>query len=282
MSTTPLPLDPNVPEPQETTPAPQGNEWWNEPEPTPAPQAPPPPTPEYFLRAETGTVYKTAEDAARGVAEKDRVIAQQKVDLERAQQILAAQGVHLGTQTPSPQAQQHGLVQKLETAVKQGDMSFDEAMAAFTKQQFQNEFQSFQPLVEYATMNRAVEQAATQYDPNIPAFVRSPAYAKTLDKWPALKTAIQTATSQPHQRTGDGRSFADLVPELLASVFQIAKAAAPAAAPSQRTPQQSSTPPIYTGPDASQAPAPSQYGFTRMRNPEQEAWDSIADFSLTK
>lgn len=49
--------------------------------------------PDYFLRAETGTVYKTAEAAAAGIAEKDRYI-------ESLQRQLAG----LNQQQPQPQA----------------------------------------------------------------------------------------------------------------------------------------------------------------------------------
>lgn len=294
MSTVPSALDPNLAPQPATSPL---EDWYNQPDPnTPpdpqgqpivgAPQAPPTPAPDtYFLRSDTGTVYKTQADAERGTSEKDRLIAQQKVDITRAQQLLAAQGVHLGQQPPQP-AQPQGLIAALATAVDKKDMTFDQAIATLIQQQTQAAIQPLMPMVEQAAMSRAVEAAGTLHDPNIPAFYRSPAYTATLAKWHGLRTAIQTASATPYAQTPDGRTYADLLPEFLAQAYLIAKAAAPAAAPVQRPAPQSATPPqtIRPGfPQGAQSQTATPYappgGF---RDPFADAWANVPDIPLTR
>ena len=283
MSTVPT-VPTNAPTPPAEPQAPQ-NEWWNQPDPTageepqtPEPTAPQAPADEFFLRAPSGTMYKTREAAEQGTAEKDRLIAEQKTELERARQLLAAQGVHLGTQapqTPKPQT----LVQALEAAVKQGDMSFDEAISALVRQQTEGQMQQLMPLVEHASMSRAVEEAGNRFDPNIPAFVRSQSYAKTLERHPALKTSVQSALRYPTYQTETGQTFGELLPELLYEVMLVAKATAPAAAPVQRPTPTSSTPPQFVRPGAPQGTTPSPLPGG-IRDPFQEAWNQITDAPL--
>lgn len=278
---TPTPQAP-VPPPQGAapTPAPQEPHWWEitDSEPVAPPAAPQAPqAPAYFLRADTGTVYKTPEEAARGVAEKDRVIAQQKADLQRYQQMLAASGVQVGASSAPPTAPP--LVAALRTAVEKGDMTFDQAMAAMIEQQTQSQLQPLLPLVEHVTMSRAVEQAGMTYDPNIPAFFRSPAYNKALESRPALKTAIQNAAAYPYHQTPDGRTFADLLPELLSTVYLVAKATAPAAT-TQRPAPTTTTPPQMTRTGAPQAPGTTGLPGA-LRDPFAEAWSEVPDVPLT-
>lgn len=281
MSTTPT-LPSNVPtEPAEPQPV---QEWWNAPaseepqapEPAPAPQ----PAQSWFLRSEDGSiVYKTPEDTLKGIAEKNRVIAERTAQLERAQQLLAAQGVHLGQQPTAPQPQT--LIQKMEHALStKNDALFDSVMEEFVSQRTQSQLQPLMPMVERAAMQQAVEEAGAQFDPNIPAFVRSPMYKQTLDKWSSLKTAIQLATRHPYAKNDEGVTFGELLPQLLAQAFNLARpAGAPVAGTVQRTAPTSTTPPQVTVPGAPQRPVagPLPGG---IRDPFQEAWNTISDLPL--
>lgn len=273
---------------------PQADEqWWNNPDPTPdsqglpaAPQAPP--ADQWFLRSPDGKIaYRTADAALQGAFEKDRYIEQQKAEIAQLRAIAAqAGGPGVVPQAPtaaaSQNAQYQGLVAALASAVERKDGSFDQAMAQYIQQQNQNALQPMQPLLEYAAMNRAMDEAAHRYDPNIPAFVRSPAYAKTLDKWHGLKTVINVAASAPHMQTADGRTYGELLPEFLAQVYLVAKAAAPAAQPVQRPAPQSATPPQVIRPGAPQGyPAPVQPMPGGFRNPFDEAWAQVPDIALT-
>jgi len=285
MSTVPT-VPTNAPAP--AAPQEPQTDWWNQPDPTAGeePQTPDPAAPQatpqnqWFLRSEDGKiVYRTAEDAVRGLSEKDRTIAERTARLEQAERLLAAQGVQLGNQNAQQPQKPQTLVAALESAVQRGDMSFDEAITALVRQQTEGQMQHLMPLVEHASMSRAVEEAGQRFDPNIPAFVRSQTYQKTLERHPALKTSIQSALRYPTYQTETGQTFGELLPELLYEVMLVAKATAPAAAPVQRTTPPSSTPPQLVRPGTPQgtAPMPLPGG---IRDPFQEAWNQISDAPL--
>lgn len=286
MSTIPVALpDANLaPAP---APQPQADAaWWDTPDPA-EPQAPAAPqaqpADQWFLRSTDGKiVYRTADEAIRGMSEKDRVIEQYKAELAAARAGQSPAASRAPQNPAAAQDPQHqGLVAALAAAVERKDMTFDQAMTAFVQQQSQAALQPMQPLLEYAAMNRAMDEAAHRYDPNIPAFVRSPAYAKTLDKWQGLKTVINAISVAPHLRTEDGRTYGELLPEFLAQVYTIAKASAPAAQSVQRPAPQSATPPQVVRPGAPQAlpqtPAPGAYS-----NPFDAAWANVPDIPLTR
>lgn len=295
MSTFPTAIDPNVQpaEPVAAAPAPgpQDAAWWDTPDPAPAdsqgsapaPQAQPPD--QWYLRSSDGKiVYRTAEEAVRGLGEKDRVIEQQKAELAqfRAMQSQVPSTAQAAN-APAAAAKQQGLVAALAAAVENKDMTFDQAMTAFVQQQSQAALEPMQPLLQYAAMNRALDEAAHNYDPNIPAFVRSPAYARTLNKWQGLKTVIDVASSAPHLRTADGRTYGDLLPEFLAQVYMVAKAAAPAAQPVQRPAPQSATPPQVVRPNSPQGYAATpQPALGQYSDPFTAAWANVPDIPLTR
>ena len=283
MSTLPVtPVEPtNAPAPQEPpAAAPQAqDDWWNlEPEPAPAQ-----PEPKMFpLRAETGTVYNTAEDYARGIAEKDRMIAQQRADLEQARQILAAQGVHFGGQPQA--APEDPLLTALESAIKpipgQSRAAFTESVRRMIGEEAQRiaqqNMQPIMPVIEQFSLQQAARTAAAQYDPNILAFVSSPAFSRTLEQWNAsgLKGAIQNAARFSE--------YNYMLPGLLAQTYVLAKAAAPAAPPLQRPVPSSSMPPqiVQTGsPQESHTPA--SFGEHR-RDKADELFANLPDIPLTK
>lgn len=235
------------------------NTWWEEPPANePQPAATPTP-PEFFLKAETGTVYKTAEEAAKGVAEKDRMIAEQRAQLERAQRILEAAGV-LNPEA-QPQHQRSQLLGGLEAAIQNGDMSFDEAMTAFTQAQLQQYLAPMAPLISHANKQRAIDVAGQMYDPNIPSFVRSDSFHKTLESEPELKEAIEVAESDP--------TFAQKLPGLYRLAYRLAQMAQPASAPARPAPS-GTNPPIVQrrGMPATPAKAPSTF---------QDAWAQLEE-----
>src|SRR5690348_16003975 len=74
----------------------------------PAAQPPvtPPPTPE-FLKTSTGTVYKSADEAIKGIEHKDTLIEQlrQRYILERGIDPITNQPVQPASQAPAPYTQ---------------------------------------------------------------------------------------------------------------------------------------------------------------------------------
>jgi len=272
MSTTMPQLDPNAQPPA------QSDDWFQSHEEPQAPQAPPPPVPDYFLKAETGTVYKTAEEAARGVAEKDRMISQQKQQLEYLQRVAqAALGGQPQAQTAAQQ--QASLLNALEGSVQRGDMTFDQAMQAFVQQASQRQFQQgmepLQPLIRHANRIQALEVAAQRYDPNIASFYGKESYNKTLESYPELREAIEIAEANPQ--------FAAKLPGLYRMTFQLASGTpAPAATqPTQQTVPQSNQPPQTLGLNSPQ-PAPeldNPFGQA-VHDPFRDAWANVPDIEL--
>lgn len=254
MSTTPTAL-PSAP-PQATT-----DDWFPADPQAPAgePQAPTaaPAPPAEFLRAETGTVYKTAEEAARGVAEKDRFIATQKQQIDQYQRMLAAAaGIPQG-QSP----QQPSFIAALEASVKNNDGSFERLLGQYVASQMDQRLQGLQPMVEFSSTERAIAQAGQQFDPNIPNFVRSEAYQQVLAH-PAgknLALAIRTAATNPHLRMADGRTFGEALPEFLYNTYLVGRALTPAPAPVAAAPPQRPAPTTIIPPQMVQALYPQGY-----------------------
>jgi len=269
------PMNPNTPQPA----APQSDDWFEQQE-QPTPQAPPqPPAPDYFLKADTGTVYKTAEDAARGVAEKDRMIATQKQQLEHLQRIAQAA---LGGQTPQQTAQQQqaALYNALETSVQRGDMTFDQAVTALaertSQQQYQLQMQPLQPLIRHANRTQALEIASQQFDPNIRSFHGTERYNKVLETNSVLRDGINQAEADPR--------YAGALPELYKMAFQLASlqpAPAGAQPPQQTAPHSSNAPQTLTANAPQPAPAWDDNPFgPGVRNAFQEAWANVPDIRL--
>lgn len=274
-----LAADPNV----QPAAAPQGDETWFTEQGAPAgetPQTPPAP-PEYFLKAETGTVYKTPEEAARGVAEKDRLILQYRQQNEQMQRLLAASGVHVGGQ--APQAQPQTLLDVLNAVVdnpnadpRMLDAAVDQMVQQRMQQQMQQQFAPLMPLVEYASLNRATEVAAQKYDPNIRSFVNSPQYQKVMEQWPTLRNAIEVSKYNP--------GFAQSFPEMLAIAYMLAgQGAAPPNAPvPQRPAPASTTPPQTLRAGVPQAPPAAPAPPNALQDPFLAAWGQVPDIPFTQ
>jgi len=160
------------------------------------PQAPAPaqtPENEYFLRTPTGTVYKNAEEASRGIAEKDNLI-------ERLRQAeIARTGVDPVTgKAVQPQAQpevvnyaQNGekLYDDLVEAAQRGDRK---AYAQVYQKFFNDMASPLMPLLTDVSRSRAVEAVATDI-PDFRTFRASNSYNEVLESEPLLREAINQA-----------------------------------------------------------------------------------------
>ena len=261
--------------------APQGDDWFEQQE-QPASQAPPQPPAhsDYFLKADTGTVYKTAEEAAKGVAEKDRMIATQKQQLEQLTRV--AQAALGGQPQPSAAQQQAALYKALETSVQQGDMTFDQAVRALAEQtsqeQYQKQMQPLQPLIRHANRTQALEIASQQFDPNIRSFYGGTSYQKVLETNSVLRDGINQAEADPR--------YAGALPELYRMAFQLAslQSAPTAAQPPQQTVPQSTNAPQSTmagTPQPSPAWDDNPFG-PGVRDPFKEAFALVPDIQLSQ
>lgn len=258
MATTPTPLaDPQVAPLQPVAPSP-------EPQPAPAAPAADP----WFLEAPTGTRYRTAEDAVRGVAEKDATIDRYKQQLAQAQAALGA----------TPQAPpQPTYLELLEQAVQPGGnrAAFQDAIQADIRRQAQEiadqMLGQFNPLLQNAGLNRAVEIASTgpNGDPNIPAFVRSETFRTLSKNYPVLAEAM-THVNNPRFAT-------EQLPQIILLAYHASRGltSAPATAPAQAAPPQQRS----LTPTATPAPAAPVSGGPLTREQRAQLYNQFSNVS---
>lgn len=173
-------------------------------EPAPKPQAI---EPQFFLETDTGTRYRSKEDAVRGYAEKDRSIE------EMRQLFIALHGVDpLTKKQASPQGPASYLrdpnryAQDLTDAARQG--KFDKYTATqlqLIEEYIQQRLGPYFPAVQQVGRREALDHMAKQ-NPDFPAFYGSESYNKILESRPTLREAIQAAESNPQ--------LAEKLPEL--------------------------------------------------------------------
>lgn len=148
---------------------------------------------EPFLKTATGTVYKTAEEAARGVEHKDSLIAQLR------QQLSEATGNDPLKKTPQAKGpvnyieERDAYFKDLNEAVEKKDT------AKYIDVQRKLILDTIAPLAPTIT-SLVKTQAANAVETEIKdfrQFQHSDEYVKTLDTLPMLKDAIRVAESSP-------------------------------------------------------------------------------------
>jgi len=150
------------------------------------PQAPPAP-PQTFLKTATGTVYNSAEDAIRGIEEKDRVIAQ----LRAAE--AARQGVDPLKRQPEPENPKKALFQRLAKAAETGDYdAYIGTLAEVTQQTLA----PYAPYIAEVGREKILRASAVE-NPALRDFVGSAEYQAVLERRPLLAQAIQAAENNP-------------------------------------------------------------------------------------
>jgi hypothetical protein len=148
-----------------------------------------------FLKTKTGTVYKTADDAIRGVEHKDTVIA----DLR--QRMILATGIDPLTQQPVLQQQNVGPRSYMQDP--SGKSFYNDLVAAAQKNDAQGVYNAqtklvydalapLAPVLGQLARNQAVESLQGEIA-DIREFVSGTNYQKALDETPSLKAAIQQA-----------------------------------------------------------------------------------------
>ena len=170
-------------------------------QPAPATQPPPPAAPEYFLKASTGTVYKSHEDAVRGTEEKDRTI-------ERLKGQIAANP----QPTPPPPGQPDSdafakdIFKRLSDAASSGnEKAYLQTLAEFQMSQLA----PFAPLLTEVAKEKAIRAMEPEAQ-DFRKFVGSAEYERTLEQFPLLKDAIRVAEQDPY-RSGQLPEFYRLV-----------------------------------------------------------------------
>lgn len=178
---------------------------------TPAPAAPvPPPQPAAaapaapVITTKTGTVYKTVDEAIKGIEHKDTVIADM-----RSRMILAT---GIDPLTGQPALPQSTVQQPKNYLQDDGTAFYTDLVAAANKNDAKGVFNAqtklifdalapLAPVMNSFAKQQAVQQLSAEL-PDAKEFIGSENYTKALDETPELKQAIAAAESdfQHHSR----------------------------------------------------------------------------------
>lgn len=169
------------------------------------PQAAPttPQAPDFFIRAGQ-SVYKTEEDAVKGIQHKDELIG-------RYRQYLETKGINPDTlqepQTPSPQPatpQHQGpsftylnngkkLHSDLAAAMQANDPEkWETVLRTYNSELLQSQFAPVAPLMAEVARTRAIRQVSSEI-PDFNTFIAGEDYRHTLDSLPILKQAVEAS-----------------------------------------------------------------------------------------
>lgn len=235
--------------PTDGVPAPTTAQPTGAPSPEPAPQTPPADEP--FLKAATGTIYKTREDAIKGIEAKDAAIQQLRDRWIAQTGVDPLTGRPVATEPQTPHSyldDQNRYFQDLQVAVERGDKAkYFETQAKL----IQDFISPYMPVVAGA----AKEQAVRGLPEEIRQYVGSSEFGETIRDIPLLAQAISAAEQQPQlfsqlpdlYRLAYAQNVTRKLPEITraAQVPQTPNPTPrPSAAPSTLTPQGApSTPP---------------------------------------
>jgi len=152
--------------------------------PSPEPQAQPVPVEEeFFLKTPTGTVYKTKEDAIKGIAHKDTLIAEYNRNKPVATPTPTPAGPINYAQDPN----------KFWDDMADAQTKGDKLAFARTLQQFMSDnFAPYVPAVQYGVVQKAFETVSNEL-PDFRTFHASEDYKNSVEASPVLKQAIEMA-----------------------------------------------------------------------------------------
>lgn len=147
---------------------------------------------EPFLKTSTGTVYKTAEDAAKGVEHKDQLIAQLRQQLNDT----TGRDPLKKSEPTGPKNyldDKDGYFRDLSKAVEdRNPEKYMEVQSKFVL----DTLAPLGPAISNLVRTSALDSLEKEI-PDIRKFANSDDYAKTLEQYPLLKGAIQMAENNP-------------------------------------------------------------------------------------
>lgn len=188
----------------------------------------PPKAPEFSLKTSTGTVYKTPEDAVRGIEQKDQLISQLRsmVSAVTGEDPLRKAGAVPGqtVQTPQPISYLRDSRRYAEDLTKAADVgqktgNWDAYRNVQAQLQFEVTQQAvgpYMPVVQNVGRQQAMDEVSRSV-PEFRNFYGSDAYNKVLESRPKLASFIQLAETQP--------TLQEELKELYHSVYDSAQAA---------------------------------------------------------
>lgn len=223
----------------------------------PAPQAPETPAPvesRFELKTKTGTVYKTAEDAVKGIETKDRTIEQLRsmIAAVTGEDPLSKSGIKPGT-TNAPQKPVSYLqddvrfAQDLTQAAEMGQKTNDwkayrNTLGQLMYEVVQSAVGPYIPVVQKVGKQEALEQVAKDI-PEFRNWYGSEDYQKVLEKRPKLAGYIKTLEGNATMQEDLAEQYRDVWNEhQVKKLAELASKPTPAPQnPTPRTPLQPRT-----------------------------------------
>lgn len=197
-----------------------------------------PPPPQDFLRTATGTVYRSSEDAVRGIEEKDRIIAELRAN-------RAAETGHdplRRTPQEAPKDPRQELFERLSKAAGSGNaVDYVETLQEITRQTIA----PYAPMIAEVGREKAI-RGVTAENPQIREFMASPDYRAVLERRPRLAQAIANAEADPQLadqlQEFYGLAYAEAVSRRVPQIARDAAQSAPPPPPNPRPTLSTSTP----------------------------------------
>lgn len=200
---------------------------------------------ETFLKTSTGTVYKTADEAVKGIEHKDALIS------ELRQKLSETNGVD-PLRKRTPEVETPGAINYVENpkkyfedlneAAAQKGPDTEARIMAVQAKFVRDNLAPYAGILSNAVKAQAVEQVSSTI-PEFNKFLGSEDYSKTLEQYPLLKSSIAISEAHP-ERSGDLGQLYRMAYEVSngRNLPKIVEAQRTQIAPPQTRPTVSSTP----------------------------------------
>lgn len=221
-------------------------------EPAPQPQTAQPEPAKFELKTKTGTVYKTQEDAVKGIETKDRTIEQLRSMLAAVtgEDPLSKSGIKPGQTTAPAKPVSYlqdetrfaqDLTQAADVGQKTGDWKpYRNTFGQFVYEVVQSAVGPYIPVVQKVGKQEALEAVAKDA-PEFRNFYGSKEYQEVLERRPKLAGYIQTLEGNPTMQEDLAEQYRDVWNEhQVRRLAELATKPAPASQnPTPRMPTQS-------------------------------------------
>lgn len=151
---------------------------------------------EPFLRTASGTIYKSAEDAAKGVEHKDQLIAKLRQEAIDRTGIDPVTGQPVQRQVAPPKNYTQDSKRFVDDLSKAAQSNNPEEYTRIQQQFVQDVMAPYAPVLATLARTQAVESVSASR-PEFRQFLGSEDYNQTLERFPLLKGAIAQSEGNP-------------------------------------------------------------------------------------
>jgi hypothetical protein len=152
-----------------------------------------------FLKTSTGTVYKSVDDAVKGIEHKDAYITQLKAELEAAK---GPKPTVAETQSDAPKSYRSNPTEyfnRIKAAKDETELL--KVQTEFVNEVTNDAIAPYAPILVGMVKSQAIDSVQSEI-PKFREFLGSDDYKTTLDSFPLLKQSIEISETYP-ERSGD-------------------------------------------------------------------------------